>query len=488
MNFENEISTLLLSNNFIIHIETEEEERLEYILKKIVKKKFNTKIHSWNFIDGYTDHPSTIENAKKNPLKALENISLYKSDNNIKIFFLKDFEQFLNDLSINRKLKNIHESIKKYNQYIIINGISNNIPNTLKEYITYVRLPLPNRNEIHIEIERFLEVSNIKYTNFKEYICNAYLGYTINKIRKSISELTINELSEKNIIEHIIKEKKKFVEQTSIIDFNYTTKNIIDIGGLINFKNWLKIRKLTFTKEATAYGIKKPRGIILVGIQGTGKSLSAKVISMEWKLPLLKLDISKGFAGILGESENKMKKVIETCENVSPCILWIDEIDKIFTQNININDSGTTARVTNIFLTWLSEKNKNVFVVATANNINNLPIEMLRKGRFDEIFFVDLPNLKERINIFKIHLKKFRPLTWYKYNIYYLSKISKKFSGAEIEQSIIEGMYQGFYEKREFTTEDIVISIKSLIPLAKTEEQKILKLREWGYSGNIRIA
>nr|YP_010170870.1 hypothetical protein K8K75_pgp196 [Chondria tumulosa]QSD57011.1 hypothetical protein [Chondria tumulosa] len=487
MNFEKEITVLLSSNNFIIYIETKEEERLEFILKKISKKVFRKKIYSWNFIDGYNNSPNYTENGEKNPLRALEIVSR-NQNNNIKIFFLKEFYQFINDLSINRKLKNTYEILKKQNQYIIINGIDKTIPNTLKEYITCIKLPLPNKKEIKQEVERFINSSNSKYHNLKEYICNAYTGCTINKIRKSISELIIHDLSETKISEHITKEKEKFIEQEEILKFSYNNKYMIDIGGLINLKSWLKIRQPAFKKIANVYGIKKPRGIILVGIQGTGKSLSAKAISMEWNLPLLKLDISKGFAGILGESESRIKKIIEICESISPCILWIDEIDKIFTQNININDSGTTTRVTNIFLTWLSEKNKNVFVIATANNINNLPVEMLRKGRFDEIFFVDLPNLKERIKIFKIHLKKIRPLTWYKYNIYYLSKISKKFSGAEIEQSIIEGMYKGFYNKREFNTQDIATSIKEMIPLAKSEEQKILKLREWGYSGKIKIA
>nr|ARW68198.1 hypothetical protein [Chondria sp. (in: red algae)] len=487
MNFENEIILLLSSNNFIIYIQTEEEERLEYILKNIGKKKFNQKIHSWNFIEGYTDNPNQIDNSKKNPLKALQIIS-ENFYNNITIFFLKDFYQFINDISISRQLKNTYQWLRKNNKYIIISGIDQIIPHTLKEYITYIKLPLPNKKEIKNEVKRFIKISNINQINLIEYICNTYIGCTINKIRKSISELAINELSETKITQYIIQEKKKFIEQVDILEFSYHRSKIIDIGGLINLKNWLKIRYAQFTKEATFYGLQRLRGIILVGIQGTGKSLSAKVIAMEWKLPLLKLDISKGFEGILGESENKIKKVTEICEAIAPCILWIDEIDKIFTQNISSNDSGTTARVTSLFLTWLSERNTDVFIVATANNIRNLPIEMLRKGRFDEIFFVDLPNLKERMNIFRIHLQKIRPLTWYKYNIFYLSKISKKFSGAEIEQSIQEGMYKGFYEKREFTTEDIATSINDIIPLAKTEEEKIMKLRNWGYSGKVRIA
>nr|ARW64049.1 hypothetical protein [Chondria sp. (in: red algae)] len=487
MNFKNELITLLSSNHFIIYIETKEEERLEYILKHISQEVFYITLSTWNFIEGYTDNPNYTEKGQRNPLQALEIISS-NINTETKIFFLKDFYLFISDLSIGRKLKNINNLLRKYNKYIVISGINNAIPDILQEYITYVKLPLPGKKEIEKEVDRFIYLSGEKHKKLKEHICNAYIGYTINKLRQSISKLLIDDISENQIRQNTNEEKKKFIEQTEILEIVPFSYNISNMGGLINLKNWLKVRRYTFTKQASVYGIKQPRGIILVGIQGTGKSLSARVISKEWNMPLLKLDISKGFAGILGESESKMKRVIEICEKISPCLLWIDEIDKIFTQNNYTNDSGTTNRVTNIFLTWLSEKQKNVFIIATANNLNSLPIEMLRKGRFDEIFFVDLPSLKERIKIFQIHLKRVRPMTWHKYNIFYLGKISKKFSGAEIEQSIVEAMYKGFYEQREFTTKDISISINHMIPLAKSEEEAIVKMRKWGYSGKISIA
>nr|YP_010951855.1 Ycf46 [Laurencia obtusa]WMP12794.1 Ycf46 [Laurencia obtusa] len=487
MDFTKEIRILLSSNNYLIYIETQEEERLEYILNKINDKQLKKKICNWNFIDGYINNPNYIHKGKKNPLEALDIISS-NTDSNIEIFFLKDFYHFISDISISRKLKNTEKWLKKYKKYIIISGQGKQIPYELKEYITDIKLPLPNKREIILEVSRLINHSNNKYKQVQDNICIAYIGYTINRIRKSISQLVALNLSETDIIQKILKEKEEFIAQTDMLEFYSTNKTKINVGGLGNLKKWLKVRQLTFTKKASLYGAKRPKGILLVGIQGTGKSLSAKAISTEWNLPLLKLDISKIFAGILGESENKINKAIETSESISPCVLWIDEIDKVFTQNINNTDSGTTLRVTNIFLTWLSEKKTDVFVIATANNINNLPIEILRKGRFDEIFFVDLPKFNERINIFQIHLKKVRPLTWYKYNIYYLSKISRKFSGAEIEQSIIEAMYEGFYQNREFTTKDIEKAINEMIPLSTTEIEKIDKLRKWGHSGKIRLA
>ena len=489
MDFENEIILLLSSDNFIIYVQTEEEERLEYIVKKIGIEKFHQQIYIWNFIEGYTNNPNYTESSKKNPLKALE-IILDNYYNNTKVFFLKDFYQFMNDISIIRQLKNIYRQLRAQNQYIIISGIDKIVPNALKEYITYIQLPLPNNKEIQREVIRLVRTSgsNTHKGKLIENIYNIYNGYTINQVRRSISELISQELSTKRIIKHIIEEKKKLIERIDILEFSYNDNKVIDIGGLTNLKNWLRVRKYALNGVSSTYGLKQPKGIILVGVQGTGKSLSSEVIAVEWKLPLLKLNINQGFVGILGESESKIKNVIDTCETISPCILWIDEIDKIFTRSDYIKDSGTTNRITSIFLTWLSEKKNNIFIVATANSIQNLPVELLRKGRFDEIFFVDLPTLKERINIFKIHLKKIRPLTWHKYNLFYLSKISKRFSGAEIEQAIQEGMYRSFYEKREFKTLDIIRSIYSTIPLAKTEEEEILKLRKWGYSGKVKVA
>lgn len=488
MNFNKEIAIILSSNNFLIYIETEEEERLEHILNKINEEELRKKICTWNFIEGYTNNPNYKHKGIKNPLETLEIIS-QNEHTNIKIFLLKDFYHFIKDISISRKLKNLEQWLKIHKKYIIITGKGKNIPNELKEYVIYLKLPLPNKKEIKEEIKRFT-IFDKKYKNIEDKIQNAYIGYTITKIRKSISKLITYNLSETHLIQNIIKEKEKYIQQTNILEFHYTNTNqeIIQIGGLTNLKRWLQIRQSTFSKKATLYGTKIPRGIILVGIQGTGKSLSAQAIAKEWNLPLLKLDISKIFTGLLGESENKMKTAIESSELISPCILWIDEIDKIFTESTNNNDSGTTLRVTNILLTWLSDKKKDVFIIATANTVKNLPIEILRKGRFDEIFFVDLPNFEERINIFYIHLKKVRPLTWYKYNIYYLSKLTRKFSGAEIEQSITEGMYTGFYNNREFTTTDIKQAIKEMIPLSTTEEHKIIKLRQWGYSGKIKLA
>jgi len=255
-----------------------------------------------------------------------------------------------------------------------------------------------------------------------------------------------------------------------------------------NLKNWLKKRKTSFGIQASNYGLPTPRGLLLVGIQGTGKSLTAKAIATEWQLPLLKLDVGKLFGGIVGESESRLRQMIEVAETISPCILWIDEIDKAFSNTSSTGDSGTSNRVLATFISWLSEKTKPVFVVATANNVDLLPLEIIRKGRFDEIFFLDLPQKQEREQIFKIHIQEFRPNSWKSFDYSKLAQLSEAFSGAEIRQSIIEAMYHAFYEKREFTTEDICLALTELIPLSQLETNQTLKLKNWAVSGRIRLA
>ena len=258
----------------------------------------------------------------------------------------------------------------------------------------------------------------------------------------------------------MLSEKKQIISQTEILEYSSVNEQIANLGGLDNLKDWLKKRKTAFGLQAFNYGLPTPRGLLLIGIQGTGKSLTAKAIANDWQLPLLKLDVGKLFGGIVGESESRLRQMINVAETISPCILWIDEIDKAFSNTDNRGDSGTSNRVLATFISWLSEKTKPVFVIATANNIDLLPIEIIRKGRFDEIFFLDLPEKDEREEIFKIHLQAFRPNSWQSFDYSQLAQSSESFSGAEIRQSIIEGMYHAFYEKREFTTEDICMASK----------------------------
>merc|ERR1712115_117045 len=406
------------------------------------------------------------------------------------LFLLKDFNRFLTDVSISRKLKNISRILKLQPKTIIIIGSELNIPKELYDLITILQFQLPIESEINYELKRLIESLNIKIdSQILESLTRACQGLSLERIRRVLSKIIATyKTIDENSIKLLLNEKKQIISQTEILEYWSVHETISKIGGVDNLKDWLKKRKTAFSIQAYNYGLPTPRGLLLIGIQGTGKSLTAKAIANEWQLPLLKLDVGKLFGGIVGESESRLRQMIVLTEAISPCILWIDEIDKAFNNIESKGDSGTSNRILGTFISWLSEKTKSVFVISTANNIDLLPLEIIRKGRFDEIFFLDLPQKEEREEIFKIHLKEFRPNSWKSFNYSKLAQLSESFSGAEIRQSIIEGMYHAFYEKREFTTDDICIALNELIPLAHLESNQMLKLQNWASSGRIRLA
>nr|YP_009546588.1 hypothetical protein [Gelidium kathyanniae]AYO27936.1 hypothetical protein [Gelidium kathyanniae] len=488
MSFQEKLKLLLVSQYVCLYVVTEEEDRFIQTIQTVLKtQEKNVSTYFWDFIEGYHNNPNYTSQESRNPLGALEFIEK-QTNKNLKIFILKDYHVFLNDISIIRKVKNLVQYLRESNSYIIILAPEIQVPRLLKEVINIVEFPLPNYEEIKIELQRLFDVLHIDSTSYIDSLCLACKGFSIDRIRKSISKFIFSNKSLESIISIITEEKKELIRQTDVLDLYTMQDQWEDIGGLDNLKLWLSKRAFSFSTQAFNYGLPAPKGVLLVGVQGTGKSLSAKAISKQWQLPLLKLDIGKIFASLVGESEERIRKVIQLAEQLEPCILWIDEIDKAFTK-ISVNtDSGTTNRVLSSFLTWLSEKNTHVFIVATANNVLALPTELMRKGRFDEIFFLDLPTLKERYSIFTIHLKKVRPLTWQFYDIHKLSQRTCNFSGAEIKQLIVEAMYNAFYEKRDFTTEDIICVIKEYIPLAFTDQDVVVSLQNWAKAGKVKLA
>jgi len=489
MKFNDELIILLKARYPIIYINSIEEDRVEYIVRKHIKTTLNRSIYSWDFIDGYINNPNKDGFGKRNPLQALELIERLTSETPA-IFLLKDFNLFLTDIAISRKLKNISRILKLQPKTIIIIGNNLSIPKELQDLITIIQFQLPSEEEINHELKRLIKVLNIKIDhNLFENLSRACHGLSLERIRRVLSKIivTYKNISQDSIT-ILLNEKKQIISQTEILEYWTVNETIANIGGITNVKQWLEKRKTSFGIQAANYGLPTPRGLLLIGIQGTGKSLTAKAIATEWQLPLLKLDVGKLFGGIVGESESRLRQMINLAQTISPCILWIDEIDKAFSNNENNGDSGTSNRLLGTFISWLSEKTDPVFVVATANNINLLPIEIIRKGRFDEIFFLDLPKLDERKQIFKIHIQEFRPNSWETFNYPKLAKLSDSFSGAEIRQSIIEAMYQGFYEQREFTTEDICLALNEIVPLAHLENNQTSKLQSWATSGRIRLA
>ena len=489
MNFLNEFVLLLKARYPIIYIATNEEERIEYLIKYCAKKYVARTYYAWDFVDGYQGNPNDKGFAARNPLEALDLIDKLTPET-ASLFILKDYDNFLKDFSVVRKLKNLSRSLKTQPKNIIIISSEVNIPDSLKEFVTLLEFPLPSYSEILEELNRLIsslqqEIEPATLNN----IATACQGLSLERIRRVLSKVIAKygEIDESSPA-LILQEKKQIIQQTQLLEFCLNDKNLADLGGLDNFKQWLKIRSQAFSQEAIQYGLPYPKGLLLVGVQGTGKSIAAKIIANEWQLPLLRLDFGRLFASLIGQSEQRVRKMIEIAEALSPCILWVDEIDKAFAGAQSSGDSGTTSRVLATFITWLSEKTSPVFVVATANNIDWIPPEILRKGRFDEMFFLNLPTREEREAIFEVHLKKYRPDSITNFQIPLLGQLSKEFSGAEIEAVVIEAMRLGFNEGREFNTEDILTSIQNLVPLARTKSKELDLLKAWAESGNVARA
>ena len=489
MNFLNEFVLLLKARYPIIYIATNEEERIEYLIKYCAKKYVVRTYYSWDFVSGYQGNPNDTGFAARNPLEALDLIDKLTPET-ASLFVLKDYDNFLKDFSVVRKLKNLSRSLKTQPKNIIIVSSEINIPDSLKEFVTLLEFPLPSYSEIVEELNRL--ISSLQQEIEPETLNNiaiACQGLSLERIRRVLSKVIAKygeiDASSPNLI---LQEKKQIIQQTQLLEFCLNDKNISDLGGLDNFKDWLSLRSKAFSQEAIKYGLPYPKGLLLVGVQGTGKSIAAKIIAHEWQLPLLRLDFGRLFASLIGQSEQRVRKMIEIAEALSPCVLWVDEIDKAFAGAQSSGDSGTTSRVLATFITWLSEKTSPVFVVATANNIDWIPPEILRKGRFDEMFFLGLPTREERQAIFEVHLKKYRPDLIQTFQLPLLGQLSKDFSGAEIEQVVIEAMRLGFNEDREFNNEDILVSIQNLVPLAKTKSKEIDLLKAWSESGNVTSA
>jgi len=504
MQFIQKLNTFIEAGFPLIYVYCIDEERLEYVLRRYSNESLNGTLYSWDFESGYNINPNKTNWARQNPLRALEFID---SQTNVgsTIFILKDFHKFMKDVSISRKLKNLSRSISLQGKTIIIVSSEMSIPSELRNFVAFLEFPLPTREELKSELRSVLEFCSptsgeLDYifdneeplkplisSTFLDTLTQACQGLTFNRIRRVLlrSILKYSGITDETV-ELILEEKRELIKQTEILEFWPTDQGLDSIGGLEILKDWLRKRSNSFSEQARNYGLDKPRGLLLVGFQGTGKSLISKAIANEWKLPLLRLDVGRLFAGIVGESESRLREMIRVAESLEPCVLWIDELDKAF--KYGSGDGGTTNRILSTFLTWLAEKKASVFVVATANNIETLPLEVIRKGRFDEIFFISLPTNEERKQIFKVHLSSFRPDKLETYDLDLLAKETKDFSGAEIRQSIIEAMYTAFQEKRDFTTKDIIKGLDDVVPLARVNPKKVKNLYTWAISGRIRLA
>jgi hypothetical protein len=490
MSFNEEFELLLRARHALIYVPTREEERVESAIAHSAKQQGDRGIYIWDFVEGYQGNPNDAGFGKRNPLQALEFVEKIPASVPT-IFVLRDFHRFLEDVAVSRKLRNLARLLKSQPKTIVIVSPQLTVPDDLGEVMTVLEFPLPGIAEIKVELERL--IAGTGQTPLEPRVLDEWVrscqGLSMERIRRVLAKaIATHGALQADDVELILEEKRQTIRQTQILDFYPATQQISDIGGLDNLKDWLLRRGGAFSEKARQYGLPHPRGLLLVGIQGTGKSLTAKAIAHHWHLPLLRLDVGRLFAGLVGESESRTRQMIQLAEALAPCILWIDEIDKAFSGVEGRGDSGTSSRVFGTVITWLAEKASPVFVVATANNIQTLPPEMLRRGRFDEIFFVGLPSQEERKAIFAVHLARLRPHNLKSYDIDRLAYETPDFSGAEIEQILIEAMHIGFSQSRDFTTEDVLEAASQLIPLARTAQDQIQLLQNWASDGRVRLA
>lgn len=496
--FMHDFSNLVNAGFPYIYIPSYEEERITNTIKSIIADreliKSDRKLFIWTQTDGLVcDGAKTRDTS--DPMGAIENVAKSKDD---AIYIFKDFHVYFGadrtsrpDYAVIRKLRDIIPLLKSSRKTIVFIASKLVIPCDMEKEISILDFDLPTADEIEVLLEDLISTLNPENVHLsnddKILLSRSALGLTMQEAENAFCRAIVNLKGlDVSAISIIHEEKNQVVKKTGVLEFVKSDLNIDDIGGLENLKKWLIRRNNSWSEKAQAYNLPAPKGVLITGVPGCGKSLTAKAMSAIWGLPLLKLDMGKIFGGIVGSSEENMRKAIATAEAVSPSILWVDEIEKGFSGLKSGGDSGTSARVFGTFLTWMQEKTKPVFVIATANDISSLPPELLRKGRFDEIFFVDLPTLKEREKIFKVHINKRIKSSSVQHEITAddsvckeLAELSAGYVGAEIEQIVIAAMYEAFYADRGLRKEDIIKSIKETVPLSSTQREQILELRAW---------
>ena len=491
-----EIRVLLGAACPIICVYSAEEDRVEAALAEILQnrhKKMGTSTPLWiwsntqgmiEYGEGGHAHEDT-----DSPGGALEFIGEFGSPG---VFVLRDFHHFMSaeppiGIFIQRSMKDLARILQATGKHIVIVGNNYDIPSDLEVYVSVVEFDLPCDEEIATSVERSLkdapqieevvkELSRLEDPDQMKNIVSSCKGLTLFEIDNVLAKSLV--ATKALDIHTILSEKKQIIKKSGVLEFYDTEASLSTVGGLSELKIWLQYRGKAFSVAAQEYGLPHPKGILIVGIPGTGKSLIAKSIGRTWNMPILRMDVGALFGSFVGQSEANMRKALKTAEALAPCILWIDELEKSMGTGSGGTDGGTTARVFGSFLSWMQEKKSPVFVVATANDVTVLPPEMLRKGRFDELFFVDLPDREARNEIFRIHLQlKGRDPS--NYPIEELGLSADQFSGAEIESVIVDGLYKAFAAGRELETGDMLRAIMDTVPLAKTMGAKIDSLRKW---------
>ena len=454
---------------------------------KAIAQQLHYDLQVWSVVDGLVDAQTEKTRAANDPLEVLIAISELKEKS---IVLLKDFHLFLADPNpiLIRQLKDVLQRAKTQNKTLIILGCRLLLPPELEREITVIEFSLPGKDQLTHVLNGICESAELKPIegDEREKVLNAASGMTTMEAENAFA---LSVVQVKNIDPAIVaKEKAQVVKKNGLLELIETTASLASIGGLEVLKDWLLKRKEAFSQKAIQYGLPTPKGLLMLGIAGTGKSLSAKATAAVLGVPLLKLDAGRLFGGLVGQSEGNLRSVIQTAEAISPCVLWIDEIEKGFSgsKSSGSSDGGTSARVFGSFISWMQEKKAPVFIVATANDVSQLPPEMLRKGRFDELFFVDLPNQTEREAIWDIQISKYKrdPKD---FDLVQLARATEGLTGSEIENVFVDALFHAFYEAKEPTDLTIALILNDFVPLSKLMAEQITGLRNWA-KGRARSA
>ncbi|HLP76125.1 MAG TPA: AAA family ATPase [Candidatus Paceibacterota bacterium] len=476
-----DLEAIIRSRTPLIAVESNEEPQVVRMVRQI-SNRLQLKAYRWTVSDGLQAF-DPCDQPTQSVLKSNELLAYIKTTANNCLFVLLDFHPFMQDMLHVRQLKDIALTYTKHYSTVVLVGYALQVPEELKPYTAYFKLPLPTPDELRgIVLDAAAEWGaehgrkDVQTTNKAlDLLVRNLAGLTATDARRLARKAIDDDgvISESDIPE-VMRAKYELLGRDALLSFEYDTVKFTEIGGMTRLRNWLDVRKSFFLENDKT--LDPPRGLLLLGVQGCGKSLAAKAAAGILGVPLLRLDFGVLYNKYYGETERNLRKALETAEVMSPCVLWMDEIEKGLAADGN--DDGLSRRVLGTLLTWMAEKKKPVFLVATANDITQLPPELVRKGRFDEIFFVDLPNESNRREILTIHLRK-RNLDPAQFDLASLVEATKGFSGSEIEQAIVSAMYSAHAQSRVVEQTDLLAEIKQTRPLSVVMAEKVEEIRDW---------
>ena len=478
-----EIVRLIQSRIPLIVIESKEELQVLDILSK-ASTQLRLPFYRWTVTQGLyrIDGGNSRHQTPREPEEVLHHIWSTKISG---LYTLVDFHHYLEEPKHMRMIKEIALYGEKRRQTIIFLSHQCELPDELNYLAAYFQLSLPSENKLmqtvaHVAGQWVKEEKQRKVQIDKEalqMLVQNLKGLTLTEAKRLARNAIYDDGAiSKNDLPDVAKAKHSLLNKDGVLSFEYDTAHLSDVGGLAHLKKWLKQRQSVFLGKGKQNGLDIPKGILLLGIQGGGKSLAAKAVAGTWGVPLLRMDFGALFNKYFGETERRTREALKMAETMAPCVLWLDEIEKgIATSD---SDNGTSKRLLGTLLTWMAERKSAVFIVATANDIQSLPPELLRKGRLDEIFFVDLPDRETRQLIFSIHLKK-RDLDPTAFDLEQLADLTELFSGAEIEQAIVAGMYSAIGHADQLTNDVLVSEIIATQPLSVVMKEQIDYMREW---------